>query len=516
MNNFDEIGWYCQEVYGSQNIYYADEEEKFTLWFYPRGLTEKGTDAYKKFMDKKDLINTLRIEYVGSSGLNPAKDANAIAKVKIKDTKINSTVKKPKLSLSTVGVPQGVQTGYGYIDFPIDCITQNTDIVSKEPTKYSCSIEDYDMFKVEVNNSKTQTIKTVVTDEAWTDSVDVSGKFNVVKAPEIVLSNPKITLNMDTNYSDNGYITTKVAVKNMVDANVVGASYVVDSKNKVLFAQDYLKICYGEDPSMGYPALMLGIKKGAPAPKKGSYKIPIIAKVELGDGIYESKQAVLTLNLTDLAPTATVSLKGNCNLLNFEDECMTGKVTLKNTSAKLEKVELTGEYKDMFWMECNPNSNELYLLAFAPNYRFDLKKAYKLGVNFYLSDNTVISWDGASKGQFITPKLVQKAPKLGMEPVKITVAKGKLFQAPISLYPYFITESGNIDVQIASAELQHSKYDKYFELDPFIDNCWMLFGNEDTFVDLKPQTINLTLNVHFVWEAINSKPTPVKVTVVIK
>lgn len=329
-------------------------------------------------------------------------------------------------------------------ELEINIPAKNNGIVVEQ--MYIASLENgkeyFGSFAIRDTNESNKTVSYKATLDScrFTATVEVTGKYVYAKQPALVMANSNAYINLSTNTAYNGYSEIRMDLKNGNMNDISRISYGVDAKNKFLIDDNILDVkmfyTYSEEYDNNVPVLAVGLKKGADISKiKDGTKVKLNVKAlveqpvsvhspdlkyadpdEWCEWAWEHKTvmssvATVTLIFTNKNEEVSFKAKNQLNVVNRGEELRLVP-TLKNTSAKIERVELTGENaKSMFYGYFDNFSNELCIfLNYSAN--VSLKKTYDLGAIIYLSNGRKIVWDGVSKNQKISIKPVQKLPKM--------------------------------------------------------------------------------------------------------
>lgn len=430
-------------------FYYKDNE----ITILPVGLTK---ETVSLFTDKNNAVAKVKVVICFDDADSVYADASAYKA----DIVVPVENKKAKLTFVTDDAVAGQHNLEAYIwdagkkmevnsfireEVKIDIPEKNNGIVVEQIYDYFKN-EDWEKFFLhyfivtDTNKAnKTVSYKATVDSQLYTTVADVTGKYVYAKQPTLVMGNSNAYINLSTNTAYNGYVEVPMKLKNGNNGVVSRISYGVDAKNKFLIDDNILDVKLFHQYVEGYgdytPVIAVGIKKGADISKlKDGTKIKLTVKALVDQPMrctapeipeddscaagwdwefntVTSTVANLNLTFTNKKEEVSFKAKNQLNVVNRGEELRLVP-TLKNTSAKIERVELTGENaKSMFYGYFDNFSNELCIfLNYSAN--VSLKKTYDLGAIIYLSDGRKIVLDGVSKNQKISIKPVQKMPKI--------------------------------------------------------------------------------------------------------
>ncbi len=221
----------------------------------------------------------------------------------------------------------------------------NSLCVSANSSKVNLSLSGNDIMLTNNGLTKTSKIAMTLSSAAWTQDVKIN--HNVVMKtgnPELKLAKSKMTLNTASDVQSGKAITAGIMVKGN-SAVVEDIKVLAVGKNAELLKNEYLYVGFDK----ANQTIKVGLNKGNRGNiKQGTYQVNLKGKACEGTARLDTKEAILTLNITDKAPSVTLVASGSINLLNRVDSAIYYIPKLKNMQANLIEVNATGTNRQYF------------------------------------------------------------------------------------------------------------------------------------------------------------------------
>lgn len=432
--------------------------------------------------------------------------------------------KKPTVSFAQIDVPAGENTGKTHllVDKARRNLTDMETVKAVVESKVAIEKSPDGMIKIENTTGKTQNYKAKVKLSNWSEAIVVSGKYNIVKQPELVLETNNITMNVANNYQDNGYIEIPINIKNS-PVSITGLTYDISAaKNAKLFSNNILRVVYNKNDSK----LKIGFNKESDAyanlaERSGSYSIPFTAKTNYGD----SKAATLTINVDKNAISVSVFVKGSLNTVDRANgPALTFKLADASTGVyvadmKLKNPKVNGDFAasgvaDFFYVakEGAKRNQDIKVPATIGAYwsaSLDIKQSYQMGAVITLSDGTVLELDGVSKGKIISIKPVQKLPKMTLSKSTIHIYKKALEDIEVSMVPAY----GSIETAVRQGNDKNYRDITVGFTEAIGENlAFLILRPTEQIKNTKAGKYTITIKYTLRGQAINTAPQTAKIT----
>lgn len=352
--------------------------------------------------------------------------------------------------------------------------------------------------KVVYNGTKKINYKAELTAEYWTQTIVLNGKITTSAAQKqkMNLETAKVTLNTAHNIQDNGKLAIGVEAKNN-STDIQKISYQVDKKNAKLFNEGYLSITFSRTEQKVYVGLNKDLRGDI---KAGNYKVNLIGKI-LVDGREESMKPVpLTIVLTDKAPAVTLKAKGSIDLVQRQYTYIEYTPNIKNVTAGVERVILSGNYAQYFNAEVLWNGP--VVVSAAESVPMSTKISYPLTMTLVL-DN------GCEVTSTVRIKPVNKLPKL-----KVGNNNQTIYKSNPEEVSYQVINS-NWMTWIDRIEFVEDKNSQYFNCE-FKSADGITVSLTEQGRKMKPGKYTISCKVFMEGAAYNVKPTTLKLTVIVK
>jgi hypothetical protein len=284
------------------------------------------------------------------------------------------------------------------------------------------------------------TYKVNVGSDDWNGTVSLTGKVTYAKNPKVV-------------FGSKAAIITSIAKKSVVPVSIKDSSVKFDAQSSIekpKKVDSNLSVYFD-------PQLQSIVAKYNGDVAKGSYSYTFTPSV---DGV-KLKSTKIKVNVLPANQSASVTFKtkGTINLVNA-NEYITVTPTLKNTTANVESIQLTGTGADKFVIE--PLGNGTYKLSYDDELVAGLKATqYTLTANVTLDDGTPVS-------NGIKVKPVIKLPKIKADVTKATLYTNSNKAFTANLTTTSKTGSNAIE-RIELAPDTKNNTDKYFNV-TFVPN----------------------------------------------
>lgn len=366
-------------------------DEKQNQYFAPDDVT---------FDESTLTLNTDRLTNVGKNGIG------VVLEVEFENcgtfrypVKIATESKSPSLLINNASVIAGqTQFSTTIVDKKTKNVV-NSDLTAKiEADKVSALTSDIKdgILRLKYTGDKNATYKVTLTSGDWTDGsyVPLTGKISYVKSPRIVLGVKSAILTGNSR-------TSRIAVSIKDYTGDIGATVAVDKKSE----NNVVSVRYEDNNIV---AELLDIDKQEKTSATYKYTLNPIE----GGISFKPVSFTVKVDKKNLA-TVTYKVKGAVNLVNTNDYVKLTP-TLKNTTAKVTAITLSGKAADKFTTASLGNG------AFKLSYDDEIAAGLSEGV--YPLTATATLDDGNTVSSDIKVTTTVKLPR-----VKADVARGTLY-----------------------------------------------------------------------------------------
>lgn len=343
--------------------------------------------------------------------------------------------------------------------------------------------------------------KLLISDEKWTEDINVSGRISIVKSLSTLLDKKSICLNMAHSIEKNGSVPVGVSVKNsLIDIADVKCE-AADKKTAPLVESGYLGISYDAANDILHVGINGDIQ---PQIKAGSYKLNVYANVKnAADETVELAPAVLTISLADAAKTPKVKLsgKGAINLADRANTAVVYTAAVSNMTSNIISVKATGENAKLF--EAGIIDGRIEVKAKAADEAVINIGNYVLGLELGFENETTIPVSVRIKPVYKTPKL------------ETSKKSGTIYKASGNDFKWKLYNRGGFG-EITGVTLMDSKVKQPFKITSFIDNVITLKLADEVKRTVKKGKYTVTYQVHFSGMPLDAKPVIMKMSVIVK
>lgn len=413
--------------------------------------------------------------------------------------KITARAKKPTLKVQELAVLSAAQTMETYL---VDTktkkkvpLSETSKVTSLTP---SVTAEQYGTnIKIGYSGGKSVSYKLSVSDENWTQDLNLSGKVSVVKALFTQLDAKKISLNMAHNIKNNGSVSVEVSVKN--NSSIAIETVRCDAANvkgKQLIDSGYLNLSY--DAEKG--TLEVGLNENRPSGiRAGNYNFKVYATVSGGT---ELKPATLGITLTDASKSPDVKLsgKGQINLVDRKNTSVLYTIKLSNMTSTVKSVKTMGNNAGLFDAQLTDDG------------KVEIKavEGVSMGTTAYVLDLVFGFKNNTAVPASVKIKPVNKMPKM-----TASVNAGTIYKASNNEVKWRVYNSGSFG-EISDIVLPENKVNQNFTMKKSGKNLVTLKLTDEAKRTIKPGKYNVTYHVKFKDMASNAKPVTMKITITVK
>ncbi|MBQ8591910.1 MAG: Ig-like domain-containing protein [Lachnospiraceae bacterium] len=320
--------------------------------------------------------------------------------------------------------------------------------------------------------------------DAWTTSIGISHKVKNLPAPEIVLSEKKVTLNT----AITGRTVIDVTLKNDID-KIAAITFADPANAKVkVLEEQYITPSFDVTKQVIY----LRVDPSAPA---GRYDIQVDAQIQENGRYVECKQIKLPITISSKAPAVKLGVKGKIDVLDRANTVAVYTPKFAEITGKVKRVRLVGAYATKF--DATIEDGKILLTAKA-NAEFSTKNIYKIVMALTLDNGyEVVS-------PVVKVKVTQSKPALITSAAKVTMYR----KVPDYSRGYIVkTKAKNYVIE----DVVLTNYTDDFTYD--VNTHKLTLKNGST---LKAGTYKLKFKVIFRGEAINTKDFTTTLNVVVK
>ncbi len=413
--------------------------------------------------------------------------------------KITARAKKPTLKVQELAVLSAAQTMETYL---VDTktkkkvpLSETSKVTSLTP---SVTAEQYGTnIKIGYSGGKSVSYKLSVSDENWTQDLNLSGKVSVVKALFTQLDTKKVSLNMAHNIKDNGSVSVDVSVKNNSSIGVETVRCdAANAKGKELVDSGYLKLSY--DAAKG--TLEIGLDENRPSGiRAGNYNFKVYATISGGT---ELKPATLGITLMDASKSPDVKLsgKGQINLVDRKNTSVLYTIKLSNMTSTVKSVKTMG------------NNAELFDASLTDDGKVEIKAAegVSMGTTTYVLDLVFGFKNNTAVPASVRIKPVNKMPKM-----TASIKAGTIYKASNNEVNWRVYNSASFG-EISDIVLPESKANQNFTIKKTGKNRITLKLTDEAKRTIKPGKYGVTYQVKLKDMASNAKPVTMKISITVK